>query len=299
MASQIPDGAWDTHIHVFNPKKFPYATPRSYTPREFPLANYPANITGCKSIVVVHASMQGTSPAPLLDTLNQEKEFPGYVLRGLATIDVNNTTDQDLDRLHEAGVRGARMHLMAWGHGEQAGADSIVDKVRGLADKTSRLGWIIDLFCPLEAWVGLAGLIRSLDPNVKVLADHFGAAFPGDEKKPEFQTLLELIREKRLYVKLSGFERLYHGHPDGIESLTPIAKAIIAAGPTQICYGSDAPHTVLGVDRQGKSDEQRLNEEEGFREVPDEEHIRKLREWIPDDETWQKFWVENPKKLFL
>jgi predicted TIM-barrel fold metal-dependent hydrolase len=233
-----------------------------------------------------------------VDTLKKEKDFPGYVLRGLATIDVDNTTDQELDKLHEAGVRGARMHLMAWGHGAQNGADDIIKKVQALADKLGRLGWIIDLFCPLEAWAGMAHVIRNLDPRVKVLADHFGATFPGDEKKPEFETLLELIREKRLYVKLSGFERLYHGHVDGIESLTPIAKAIIGAGPTQICYGSDVPHTLLGVDRIGKTDEQRLNEVEGFRDVPDAQHIKKLREWIPDDKTWQNFWVENPKKLF-
>ncbi|KIW57168.1 hypothetical protein PV05_05759 [Exophiala xenobiotica] len=297
-ASLVPKGAWDTHIHVFDPDKFPYAAKRSYTPKAAPMSEYPSSITGCTGVVVVHASMQGSSPAALVDTLNKEKSMPGFKLRGLATIDVDNVTDAELDALHAAGVRGARMHEMAWGHGQQKGGEQIIQKVRGLADRLARLGWVIGIFCPLPAWAAMADFIRSLDPRVKIVADHFGSTFPGDEKTPQFQTLLALIREKRLFIKISGFERLYHGNPAGIDSLTTAAKAIIEAGPDQIMFGTDWPHTQLGVTRKGKSDEQRLNEIEGFREVDDEGHIRKVREWIPDDETWQKLFVTNPQRLF-
>ena len=299
MASQlVPPGAWDTHTHVFDPDKFPYAVPRSYTPKAAQISEYPTATTGCKNIVVVHASMQGSSPAPLVDTLNKHKQMPGYTLRGLATIDVNAITDAELDALHAAGVRGARMHEMAWGHGEQRGGEQIIKKVEALASRLARLGWVIGIFCPLPAWAAMADTIRQLDPRVKMVADHFGSTFPGDEKTPEFQTLLALIREKRLFVKISGFERLYHGNAQGIESLTPAAKAIIEAGPDQIVFGSDWPHTQLGVTRKGKTDEQRLNDVEGFREVDDAAHIKKIREWIPDEELWQKFWVANPQRLF-
>jgi predicted TIM-barrel fold metal-dependent hydrolase len=188
---------------------------------------------------------------------------------------------------------------MAWGHGVQSGANNIMDEIRALSTKTARLGWVISVFCPLAAWAAMAEDIRELDRNTKIIADHFGAAFPGSERTADFRILLELVREKRVYVKVSGFERLCHGHTSGLDALEPIAKAIFEAGPDQIIFGTDWPHTGLGIERQGKSDEQRLVEVEGFRDVPDSDHIRKLREWIPGDDIWHKLFVTNAEKLFL
>lgn len=303
MGELVPAGAWDTHIHVFDPAKFPYVVPRSYTPKEAKMIEYPTTVTGCKNIIIVHASMQGSSPAALLDTLSKqgsvELGLQDYKLRGLATIDVDTITDAELDALHAAGVRGARLHEMSWGHGKQSGGSDIIVKVRGLASRLARLGWAIGIFCPVSAWAAMADLIRNeIDPRIKMVADHMGGTFPGEENTEDFKVFLELVREKRVFVKISGFERLYHGFENGMESVKPIATAIIEAGPDQIVFGTDWPHTQLGVSRKGKTDEQRLNDIEGFREVDDTGHIRKLREWIPDDETWQKLWVKNPEKLF-
>ncbi|PYI01400.1 amidohydrolase 2 [Aspergillus sclerotiicarbonarius CBS 121057] len=298
MAELVPANAWDTHIHVFDPNTFPYAVPRSYTPKAAQMAEYPTAVTGCRNVVIVHASMQGVSPAPLVDTLSKQQQMPGYTLRGLATIDPYTITDDELDALHAAGVRGARLHEMAWGHGKQSGGSDIIKKLTALADRLARLEWAIGIFCPISAWAAMADTIRNLDPRIQMVADHFGGTFPGEENSPEFATFLGLIREKRVWVKVSGFERLYHGHASGMQAIEPIAKAVIAAGPDRIVFGTDWPHTQLGVTRKGKTDQQRLEEVEGFREVGDAEHIRTLREWIPDEETWQNLWVNNPARLF-
>ena len=88
----------------------------------------------------------------------------------------------------------------------------------------------------------MAPKIRKLDSRVKLVADHFGGTFPGDEKSDDFKTFLDLIKEKRLYVKVSGFERLYEGHGtgrEGMKAIEPIVKAVVEAGPDQIVYGSD------------------------------------------------------------
>ena len=300
MADLVPPGAWDTHIHVFDPDQFPYSSDRSYTPKSAQLSEYPWKSTGCNNIVVVHASVQGSSPDALVDTLSKQgsRAFEGHQLRGLATVNPQAMDDDELNRLHTAGVRGARLHKMAWGHGVQSGAKDIIDDIRALSTKTARLGWVISIFCPLGAWAAMAEDIRTLNTSTKLIADHFGAAFPGSEQTEDFQTFLDLVREKRVYVKISGFERLYHGHTSGMDALEPIAKAIFEAGPDQVIFGTDWPHTGLGVDRQGKTDEQRLTEVEGFRTVPDSDHIRKLREWITDDEIWDKLFVTNAEKLF-
>ena len=197
-------------------------------------------------MVVVHASVQGTSPAALIDTLEKGRKQPelkDYTLRGLGVIDPDSITDAELDELHSLGVRGARLHKMAWGHGPQnAGAD-IMSDVKAVANRIARLGWAVDVFCPLAAWAAMADEIRKMDPRIKMVADHFGACFPGDENTADFETFLQLIRERRVFVKISGFERLYHGQASGMDALEPIAKAIFEAGPEQIVFGTDWPHT--------------------------------------------------------
>ncbi|KAJ5994606.1 amidohydrolase 2 [Penicillium sp. IBT 35674x] len=226
MADLVPNDAWDTHIHVFDPEAFPYAVPRSYTPKPAQIAEYPTSTTGCRNIVIVQASMQGRSPASLIDALNKQHQMNGYTLRGLTTIDPFRITNEELDALHAAGVRGARLHEMSWGHGKQNGAGDIAKKIEALAHRLARLEWAIGVFCPVGAWAAMADMIRTMDPRVKMIADHFGGTFPGEENSPEFATFLDLVREKKVWVKVSGFERLYHGCETQMEAIEPITGPI-------------------------------------------------------------------------
>ncbi|KAF3765597.1 hypothetical protein M406DRAFT_256838 [Cryphonectria parasitica EP155] len=296
-------GHWDTHIHVFDPDAYPYGTPRSYTPKPAHLAEYPFAETTCSNIVIVQATVQGHSAEPLLAALSDEKAKPRdcSVIRGLCTIDPNNASEEELNALHEAGVRGVRLHEVSWGHGTQSGADAVAVKIKAAADRIARLGWVIDVFSDVRSWAAMANMIRhELDPRVKLVADHLGGVFPGEEKLEAFNVFTELVRDGFVYVKLSGFERLYEGHASGMDSLETIVKTLVAAGPERILYGSDIdwPHTQLGVSRKGKTDQQRLTEVEGFREVPDALHIKQLREWITDDEVWRNLWSKNPDRIF-
>ena len=83
-----------------------------------------------------------------------------------------------------------------------------------------------------------------------------------------------------------------------MNAIEPISNAILKAGPDQVIFGTDWPHTQLGVSRRGKTDEQRLRDVEGYRDVDDAAHIRKLREFIQDDALWQKLFVSNAERLF-
>lgn len=291
----VPNGAWDTHIHLFEPDRWPYAPKRRYTPAPASLDQYPTSVTGCTSLVIVHASMQGSSPAPLVDILKRHAGKPECKLRGLATLDFDALSDDDLDALHHAGVRGTRFHLMT-GTAANTPAD-IIKRIDAIAPRVARLGWVIDIFCPLASWAGLTGYILKLDNRIKIVADHFGSAYPGDENKPEFQALLHLISE-RVFVKLAAFERLYDGHPEGVESLTGVAEAIVKAGPDRILYASDWPHTQFSRYRAGKTTAQILTDVEPFRDVSNGAHIEKLRQWIKDDHVWTNMLVNNPKRVF-
>lgn len=318
MSEPIPQGAWDTHIHVFEPDLHPYGLPRSYTPKAAALGEYPFATTGAANIVVVQATVQGHGAGPLLSALDAARapEQCGTV-RGLTTVDPVAASDAELDALHAAGVRGVRMHEVKWGHGDDAGAGAIGGKIKAMAARIARLGWVVDVFTDVATWASLDGLIRNeIDPRVKLVADHCGKPVLGDEQGRDFQVFLGLVRDGYVYVKLSGFERLYHGHEAGIDSLEVAVKELVKAGPERMLFGTgkinrpyqvaylltssaiDWPHTQLGVSRQGKTDEQRLTDVEGFRDVDDALHIRKLRAWIPDEQTWINLWQENPKRIF-
>ncbi|CAG9952992.1 unnamed protein product [Clonostachys rosea f. rosea IK726] len=301
MASQhtaeVPSGSWDNHIHVFEPSKHPYSPNRSYTPGAAPLADYPKNATGCSNIVVVQATVQGTGPAPLLDTLSLKSPHGG-VLRGLAALDLEKVSDDELDRLHAAGVRGVRMHEVSWGFGDQPSDNVVAEKITYAAQRLNRLGWVIDLYMHPKAWAALAPTIEALPPSTKVVADHWAGFRSGGEDSPEFQVFLGLLRRQRVYIKLSAFERQYHGNDMGISSLDNMARAIIEAGPNRILFGSDWPNTALASDREGRTREERLTIVEDFRKVPHAEHVARLREWIRDEVVWRKFWIDNPAALF-
>jgi len=248
--------------------------------------------------VVVHASMQGPSHATLLDTLSKGPEL-GLKLRGVAGIsDPDVVEDAELDALHSAGVRGTRLLVLPLVQDEAvlaSKAQELGSVITRLAGRFARLGWVIVLACPLTTLAAIADVLRGLDPRVKVAADHCAHAYPGDEETDDFRTVLDLLKEGKLFVKLSALERSYGGYGGDIDSLAPIAKAYVEANPDQILYGTDWPFCARG---KPVNDVHEPSEFEDFREVPSEEHIRKLREWIPDEETWHKLFVTNPERLF-
>lgn len=240
MASDplVPADAWDTHIHVFDPDNFPYSPKRSYTPKPALITEYPFSATGCKNIVVVQATVQGHSPNPLLADLGN-KSTPAINIRGLCAIDLSETSDVELDTLHAAGVRGIRMSTMTWGHGSQAEAFEIAEKMLAVAERVARLAWVVDVFTDVKTWAAMADLIRrELDMRVKLVADHCGGTYPGEEKTEDFEKFIQLVREGFLFVKLSGFDRLYSGHEGAMDAMEPIVKAIVEANPKRILYGS-------------------------------------------------------------
>ena len=102
-----PPGSCDCQVHVFgDPAKYPLRRESAYPP--------PADATASEALrmhrtlgldrgVIVQATVHGTNHRILFDALAEA----GSSYRGIAIVD-DSVTDQDLRRLHEAGVRGAR-----------------------------------------------------------------------------------------------------------------------------------------------------------------------------------------------
>lgn len=103
------------------------------------------------------------------------------------------------------------------------------------------------------------------------------------------QELLELLRNGQVWVKISGFYRFAE-----LPDLDSYAMELMQAGPDNVVWASDWPHTggpVQMVDGRLVS---------SYRQVQIEDIIRKCFEWCGHDEQLiEKLFVDNPRRLWL
>ena len=129
-----PPGAVDAHCHVFGPgAEFPYAPERKYTPCDasktqlFALRDH----LGFDKNVIVQATCHGADNRALLDAL---KHSNGKA-RGIATVK-RSVTDNELQELHAAGVRGVRFNFV-----KRLVDFTPKDELMEIANRIKPLGW--------------------------------------------------------------------------------------------------------------------------------------------------------------
>ena len=113
---KLPAGSVDCHFHVFeDAAKYPYTANRSYTPSLAPWAAFEAmnNAIGADRAVLVHPSVYGHDHATLYDTLRAHPDRLRAV--GVLPLDVS---DQEIEKLHQAGTRGTRLNILFAGGGQ-------------------------------------------------------------------------------------------------------------------------------------------------------------------------------------
>src|SRR5207244_4008891 len=83
-----------------------------------------------------------------------------------------------------------------------------------------------------------------------VVLDHFGGARAArGPDQPGFDELLSLLESGRAYVKISGGYRISEKAPEFADA-APLARALVAANPDRIVWGTDWPHTNSGFGRK-------------------------------------------------
>jgi Predicted metal-dependent hydrolase of the TIM-barrel fold len=267
---RVPPFAWDTHVHAIGPaERFPLAADRSYTPAQVPIEAYVALMDrlGIACAVLVQPSIYGTDNRAMVDALQR---YPQR-FRGIAVM-ADDVSDDELRALHAAGVRGVRANLLNRGGISFAQA-------RALAPRLARLGWHLQLQIDASTFDGFDA-IGALP--VHVVIDHLGfmPAAKGTHD-PGFRRLLKLLEAKRCWVKLSAPYRLAAWQRDGYEGVTPLARALVAANPQRLLWGSDWPHTDL---RDGMPNDGDL--------------LNLLDEWIDSAAVREDVLVRNPASLY-
>jgi predicted TIM-barrel fold metal-dependent hydrolase len=286
VAFGVPAGACDAHTHIFgDPGRFPFTASRTYTPE-------PASVDEMRRlhralhvdrVVIVQPSVYGTDNACTVDALKQL----GSRARGIAVID-DKTSDAALDEMNRAGVRGIRVNLETAGVTDPAAAGQRIDAAAARA-RTRR--WHLQINTRLSVIAAVRERISAA--RIPVVIDHFGGAQASlGTGQPGFADLVLLVRTGAAYVKISGAYRSSTQAPD-FPDATPLAKALIAANPRRILWGTDWPHPDSARVPGRKS-----TDLAPLLQIDDGRLINQLPVWAPDAAQRTLILVDNPAELY-
>jgi len=266
-----PPGACDAHCHVFGPgARFPYAASRSYTPPDAPKEQLAAlhKHLGFTRAVLVQASCHGTDNSALVDAL----EWSRGAWRGVCMVG-EDVTDDELKRLNAAGVRGARFNFVA-----HLGGAPGLKVIEAVAARIAPLGWHLQVHLDAADIGKFRDFLLGLD--IPFIVDHMGrvVAKNGLAQEP-FRLLLDLMKHERVWVKVSGAERVSSTGKPYADAI-PYARALVAAAPERVLWGTDYPHP-------------------NVKEMPnDGEQVDLFAQTIEDDALRRRILVDNPTRLY-
>ena len=279
---EVPRGACDCHVHVFgDPKTFPFAPERVYTPPEASVDDLRAlqAALGFERVVIVTPSVYGLDNSCTADGIRQL----GERARGVAVIDQTTPADV-LDELAAAGFKGARLNLETVG---QADPDAIKRLIDSVADAVRRRNWHLQFNTRMSVIAAVKDKLAGL--GIPIVFDHFGRAQAAlGTGQPGFEAMLELVNAGHAYVKISAAYRSSQKAPD-FADVTPIAQAIVAANPDRVVWGTNWPHPGRGTSPTAIAPP--YPADDGLM-------LNLLARWVPDPAIRKKILVDNPARLY-
>jgi predicted TIM-barrel fold metal-dependent hydrolase len=277
----VPRGACDCHVHIFDPTHYPYFSGRLYTPPEASVDDLRAlqSALHLDRVVIVTPSVYGVDNAC---TVNAVHEL-GARARGVAVID-ETFTAAALDELAAKGIRGVRLNLETAGETDPAASRRILAKT---AEQLAGRNWHIQINTRLSIVTALKSDIMGL--SMPVIFDHFGGAkaAPGPSQ-PGFGDLVELVRSGHAYVKISAAYRVSDKKPD-FPDTAPLAQALVAANSDRVVWGSNWPHPGRGPTPTALAPP-----------YPNDDGavLNLLPTWVGDPAIRKKILVDNPARLY-
>jgi len=266
---RLPQGTVDCHFHVFeDPTRYPYTDNRSYTPS---LAPWPAfekmnNSIGADRAVLVHPSVYGHDHKTLYDTL---KANPAR-LRAVGVLSTD-TTEAEIEKLHQAGTRGTRVNILFAGGSQLADAEVLAQKIKPF-------GWHIQFLVDVSTQPEIPAWASKL--GVPVVFDHFGHPSKPDINDQGFKNMCALVKEGMAWVKLSGAYRVVPAINKWL-AIKPFVDAMLATRIDRLVWGTDWPHPNIPQPMPNDGD------------LADA-----VFEWLPDESLRQQILVKNPEVLY-
>ena len=282
----VPAGACDCHTHIFgDSRRFSFTPSRAYTPETASIEEMRAlhRTLHTDRVVIVQPSVYGTDNACTLDAIKQL----GSDARGVAVID-DKIPDAALDKMARGGIRGIRVNLEAAGLTDPAAGRR---RLQAAIQRVKSRTWHVQVYTRLSVIKGLEDQV--LASPISIVFDHFGGAEASlGVRQPGFDALLNLVRTGHAYVKVSGAYRSSTQLPDYAD-VAPLAKALIAANPQQVLWGTDWPHPDSSpVTGRKPTDVAPLLP------IDDGRVFNQLATWAPDATERRMILVDNPARLY-
>lgn len=272
-ATPAPDGACDAHMHIYD--------------RRFPMVGSPQAMVDDATVedylflqqrirtqrtVIVQPRVHGTDNSVTLAAI---RALGRDVSRGIAVVRPE-VTDEELERLHEGGIRGIRFTLYT-----PANAATDFGMVESLARRVHALGWHVQLHWNAEQIVEHAAMLERLPCTV--VFDHMARLpLPAAHSHPARDVVQRLLDAGRTWIKLSGaYLDSRVGAEGGYADLDAVAQAWVRAAPERLVWGSDWPHS---TEPGAKPDDAVL--------------FDLLTRWIPDKASRHRVLVQNPASLY-
>ncbi|MDO9438729.1 amidohydrolase family protein [Hydrogenophaga sp.] len=278
---KLPAGAVDAHCHVFGPgAEFPYAPERKYTPCDASKAQLYAlrDHLGFSRNVVVQATCHGADNSAMVDALVSS----GGKARGVATVK-RDISDEELQRLHDAGVRGVRFNFV-----KRLVDFTPKEELLEIATRIHKLGWHVVIYFEAVDLPELWDFFTALPTTVVV--DHMGTpdvTLPVDG--PQFELFLKFMRENtNVWSKVTCPERLsitgpkaLDGEQAAYQDVVPFARRVVEEFPDRVIWGTDWPHPNL---RKHMPDDGLL--------------VDFIPQIAPTADVQKKLLVDNPMRLY-
>lgn len=268
-------GAIDGQFHILGPRdKYPVRPGAAY---EMPTATPDAlkrmhAAMGIERGIIVQTTTYGADHAVVLDAL--EALGPNYKACANALV-FESADDAYLEKLHKAGVRGARFSFR-----QALGAVLSRPAFDRAVGKLRELGWYMKVQPEQTGILDSVSWFEHLD--IPVLIDHMGRpdASLGPQGDPTIAKLCQLLEHGNFWVMLSLGEKISQaGAP--WDDVIPLARKLIDANPERCIWGSDWPHPVS-------------------RKAPpnDAELLELLYRYVRDEAELRRILVDNPSQLF-
>jgi predicted TIM-barrel fold metal-dependent hydrolase len=279
---KVPANVCDCHTHIIgDTRKFPFADPRPYTPE-------PASVAEMRSlhralhtprVVIIQPSFYGTDNSCMLDAIKQL----GPGARGIAAIG-DNTSHAELDQMHRGGIRGIRIRIDAMGSDPAVLRQQWKAAVDRIADRDWHVELVTTQLSQIEA------IREQVMASAVPVSIDLGSQAALGAHQPGFGAFLSLIRAGKTYVNVSGPYGVAKQEPE-YPDVAPTVKALIAANPQRITWGTNWPHVSRLAGRKVTEITPGLPVDDGL-------DFNRFASWTSDAAQRKLILVENPARLY-
>ena len=164
---ELPPFSCDCHAHICGPQSVYHCIPeRIYSPPDALLPEYSRVLAalGCSRAVLVQPSFYGTDNSAMLAGM----KTAGQAFRGVAVV-ADTATALQLEAMHAAGVRGARLNIVDVREGK---GQFPIERIESLADRIKPFGWHIEFLMHVDEFPDLDVTLGTLP--VDVVFGHLG-----------------------------------------------------------------------------------------------------------------------------